>query len=85
MNSAVFNEDTPHEWSLSTTIPELRPKFEPGTKFVIAIGGWGDTSGFDAAARDEQSRAKWSRNVARMVEDMGADGVDVDWEYPGYV
>ena len=84
MNSALFNEESPRQWPLFTTIPEIRPKFHPLTKFVVAIGGWGDTAGFDVAARDEQSRARWARNVARMVEDMEADGVDVDWEYPGY-
>ncbi|KAL2108473.1 hypothetical protein VUR80DRAFT_3750 [Thermomyces stellatus] len=85
MNSAVFNEEAPQGWPLFTTIPELRSKFQPGTKFIVAIGGWGDTEGFDAAARDEETRARWSRNVAKMVHDLGADGVDVDWEYPGYV
>lgn len=84
MGSAVFNEEAPKKWTLFTTIPELRPQFHPGTKFLVAIGGWGDTAGFDAAARDGATRALWARNVARMLEDMGADGVDVDWEYPGY-
>ncbi|SPO06161.1 related to extracellular chitinase [Cephalotrichum gorgonifer] len=83
MNSGVFNEEPPQEWSLFTTIPSIRPKFHPGTKFLVAIGGWGDTAGFDVAAESEDSRVRWARNVAQMVEDMEADGVDVDWEYPG--
>lgn len=41
---------------------------------MVAIGGWGDTSGFDTAARTGESRARFARNVADMVHDTGADG-----------
>ena len=74
MKSDVFNEESPREWPLFTTVSETRPKFHPGTKVVVSIGGWGDTAGFDVAARDEASRARWAGNVARMVGDMVADG-----------
>lgn len=74
MKSDVFNAEAPTEWPLFTTISETRPKFYPGTKIVVSIGGWGDTAGFDVAARDKASRGRWVENVARMVEDMGADG-----------
>jgi sugar phosphate isomerase/epimerase len=86
LNSNLFNDDQPpEEWPIFATPDDLRDKFHPGTKFIVAVGGWGDTAGFDVAARDEASRERWARNVARMVEELGADGVDVDWEYPGCV
>ncbi|KAI0874317.1 glycoside hydrolase family 18 protein [Hypoxylon argillaceum] len=84
MNSNTFNrEERSSSWPIFMSVKEARSWFEPGTKIMVAIGGWGDTSGFDTAARTEQSRASFARNVADMVQDTGADGVDIDWEYPG--
>lgn len=51
---------------------------------MVAIGGWGDSGGFEEAAGSEEGRERWARSVGRMVEVTGADGVDIDWEYPGY-
>ncbi len=64
-------------------IEEVRAQFPRGTKVLVAIGGWGDTEGFAVAALDDASRHAFAANVARMVLQTGADGVDVDWEYPG--
>ncbi|KAI1314031.1 glycoside hydrolase family 18 protein [Xylaria venustula] len=84
MNSNIFNnEQRSSSWPIFMSVEETRSKFELGTKIMVAIGGWGDTSGFDTAARTEESRARFARNVASMVRDTGADGVDIDWEYPG--
>jgi len=68
---------------LWTNVTELRKQFMPGTKILIAIGGWGETRLFPWAARDQRTRLVFARNVERMVDAFGADGVDVDWEYPG--
>ncbi|TDZ34553.1 Endochitinase 42 [Colletotrichum spinosum] len=82
MNSDTFNKDT-SEWGLFTTVEKARTQFRPGTKIMVAIGGWSDTKGFDTAARSPESREKWAKNVAAMVNATGADGIDMDWEYPG--
>lgn len=85
MRSEIFNVDeTPSEFPLFTTVEEVRSKFVPGIKVMVAIGGWGDNAGFEVAAKSDASRKRWARQVAVMVEAVGADGVDVDWEYPGY-
>ncbi|KAI3319297.1 glycoside hydrolase family 18 protein [Xylariaceae sp. AK1471] len=84
MNSNIFNRKEPSSsWPLFMSVEESRSMFRPGAKIMVAIGGWGDTSGFDTAARTEESRARFARNVDAMVRDTGADGVDIDWEYPG--
>ncbi len=83
MNSAIFNDPARTDWPLFTTVDEVRAQFPATTKVQVAIGGWGDTVGFSAAARDDKTRKVFSENVARMVAATGADGVDVDWEYPG--
>ncbi|KAK7424001.1 hypothetical protein QQZ08_008825 [Neonectria magnoliae] len=84
MRSETFNVDkTPSEFPLFTTVEEVRSKFVPGTKVMVAIGGWGDNEGFGVAAKTKTLRRRWAKQVAAMIEVVGADGVDVDWEYPG--
>lgn len=83
MRSDVFNVDkTPAEFPLFTSVAETRQKFNTNTKIMIAIGGWGD-AGFEEAARDDSSRKRWASQVKAMVDQTGADGIDIDWEYPG--
>jgi Glycosyl hydrolases family 18 len=49
---------------------------------MIFIGGWGD-EGWPNVAAIDASWKLFAHNVAAMVEDTGADSVDIDWEYPG--
>jgi GH18 family chitinase len=83
MQSDVFNDANRTEWPLFTTIEEVRLKFLKGTIIQVAIGGWGDTMGFEKAAKSEQSRTLFAENVKAMLDATGADGADIDWEYPG--
>ncbi|KAL4913341.1 glycoside hydrolase superfamily [Aspergillus aurantiobrunneus] len=83
MRSDTFNNPNASQWPLFTTIDDARARFAPGTAIMVAIGGWGDTQGFSGAAATEESRRVFARNVKAMVDDTGADGVDIDWEYPG--
>lgn len=84
MRSDVFNVDeTPDEFPLFTTVEQVRLQFAPSTKVTVAIGGWGDNDGWEVAARNRSSRKRWAGQVAAMVDVVGADGVDIDWEYPG--
>jgi GH18 family chitinase len=83
MNSDILNDANRTEWPLFTTVNDVRPKFLKDTVVQVAIGGWGDTAGFEKAAKSEQGRKLFAENVNAMLEATGADGVDVDWEYPG--
>ncbi len=83
MRSGLFNEPGRTDWPMFTTVDEVRAKFSKETKVLVAIGGWGDTVGFSAAALNDETRQTFAKNVASMVAATGADGVDVDWEYPG--
>ncbi|KAJ6782108.1 hypothetical protein PWT90_08397 [Aphanocladium album] len=84
VRSEMFNVESPHpDYPLFTSVKEVREKFPPTTKILVAIGGWGNSLGFEEAALDDASRKRWTRNVKHMVETTGADGVDIDWEYPG--
>ncbi|RBA10631.1 hypothetical protein FPRO05_05220 [Fusarium proliferatum] len=84
MRSETFNVDNkPQDYPLFTSVSDVRKRFPGGTKVMVAIGGWGDTQGFEEAAKNETTRKRWARQVAAMVTATGADGIDIDWEYPG--
>lgn len=86
LRSDVFHADELHkEYPLFTPIEPVRSGFGPATKVMVAIGGWGDSLGFEAAARTEESRKQWALQIKHMVDTLQVDGVDIDWEYPGYL
>jgi chitinase len=56
---------------------------DPKLKVEISVGGWG-AGGFSEAARTAAGRAAFVDSAAQLVADHGADGLDIDWEYPGH-
>lgn len=56
-----------------------------GTKVVLSIGGWENSGQFPQVAADPQKRANFAHWCARHIRKYGFDGIDVDWEFPGYV
>ncbi|GKU00281.1 extracellular chitinase [Fusarium langsethiae] len=84
MRSEFFNVDKqPDDYPMFTSVSDVRARVPHHAKVMIAIGGWGDNQGFEEAARTEFLRKRWTRQVAAMVVATEADGIDVDWEYPG--
>lgn len=73
MRSSLFLDSNRTEWPSDRSVDSARKAFAPGTKVLVAIGGWGDTD-FSIAARDDTSRKAFAHNMARMVEATGADG-----------
>ncbi|KAI1450657.1 glycoside hydrolase family 18 protein [Annulohypoxylon stygium] len=82
-NSSLFAPETAGTYEPFMSTNAVRAMFDNGTKVGIAIGGWGDTAGFSAGAKTETSRTTYAKNVANMIENLGFDFVDIDWEYPG--
>jgi chitinase len=56
---------------------------DPTLKVDVSVGGWG-AGGFSEAARTAAGRKAFADSAARLVADHGADGLDIDWEYPGH-
>jgi GH18 family chitinase len=83
MQSSTFNQVEPSAWPMFTTVEEARSQFAKDTAIIVAIGGWSDTEGFSKAAATKTSRKLFAKNVKAMVDSTSADGVDIDWEYPG--
>ena len=78
MSSATFNQVEPSSWPLFTTVETARSQFSDGTAIMVAIGGWGNTAGFEIAAATETTRKRFAHNVKRMVDATGADGKPED-------
>ncbi len=63
------------------TIVSLK-KANPELKVLLSIGGWG-SGRFSEMADSDSLRASFARDCARIVDEFGLDGIDIDWEYPG--
>ncbi|HEX8778088.1 MAG TPA: glycoside hydrolase family 18 protein [Rhodanobacter sp.] len=55
----------------------------PGLKVMVSVGGW-NAGGFSEAASTATSRKRFADSAAALLAETHADGLDVDWEYPGH-
>ncbi len=60
-------------------------KENPQLQILISVGG-GDvgSAGFSDMAITRESRRRFIDSAVAAVKKYGLDGVDIDWEYPGY-
>eukprot|EP00554_Chaetoceros_debilis_P007329 CAMPEP_0194076696 /NCGR_PEP_ID=MMETSP0149-20130528/3460_1 /TAXON_ID=122233 /ORGANISM="Chaetoceros debilis, Strain MM31A-1" /LENGTH=1024 /DNA_ID=CAMNT_0038757527 /DNA_START=190 /DNA_END=3264 /DNA_ORIENTATION=+ len=55
-----------------------------GAEIYPSIGGWTLSDAFPQMASTQLSRAKFAQQCAELIEAYDFDGIDIDWEYPGY-
>lgn len=55
----------------------------PQLRVMISVGGW-SAGGFSEAAASAPGRERFARSAAALLRAQHADGLDVDWEYPGH-
>jgi chitinase len=64
------------------TLPDLAHTH--GVKVLLSLGGWEDSDNFPAIAADPKLRAAFAGSCVAAIREYGFDGIDIDWEYPGY-
>lgn len=62
------------------SIVELK-KQNPHLKVMLSVGGWG-SGRFSEMASDARRRWAFAEDCRRVVDELGLDGIDIDWEYP---
>jgi chitinase len=55
----------------------------PHLRWVLSVGGWYDSNYFTEAVKD-QYREGFIKSIVEYTKAFGFDGIDIDWEYPGF-
>ena len=84
LRDGVMVEGSANDAANLAVLTGLR-KTSPGLQVLVSVGGGGNGSaGFSDMAITAEGRKKFVDTAIAMVEKYDLDGVDVDWEYPGY-
>lgn len=54
----------------------------PDLKVLLSLGGWGGCKTCSEVFATEKGRSEFARSVKETISYFGADGIDLDWEYP---
>lgn len=75
----VLDADSARRLQQLTSLKATHPKLS----VVVSVGGWG-VGGFSEAAGTQAGRQRFADSAAQLLAANDADGLDVDWEYPGH-
>ncbi|MFM2135231.1 MAG: hypothetical protein RL021_631, partial [Bacteroidota bacterium] len=77
----------PMNWSTNQPITSQSLPYQchlNNVKLLVSIGGWTGSNNFSGIAADPLKRATFARSCNQLIRTYGFDGIDIDWEYPGY-
>jgi len=52
-------------------------------KVLLSLGGWGGCKNCSPVFASAEGRTEFSNSLKSLLEYFNADGIDMDWEYPG--
>ncbi|MGY8949777.1 MAG: glycoside hydrolase family 18 protein [Flavobacteriales bacterium] len=55
----------------------------PKLKVLVSLGGWGGCETCSDVFSSKEARTEFAISTADIIESFNADGIDLDWEYPG--
>ncbi len=58
-------------------------KANPKLKVLLSLGGWGGCKTCSDVFSEAAGRLEFAQSVKKLMKVYGADGIDLDWEYPG--
>lgn len=68
-----------------TSIERIVTLRQSGVRVLLCIGGYASAgTNFSLAAKTEAGRKKLANSILSLIIEHHFDGVDIDWEYPGY-
>ena len=70
--------------SLSPPLSLTALAHRKGVSVLLSIGGWEDSNNFPAVAADSGRRVNFAHSCADRIREIGFDGIDIDWEFPGF-
>ncbi|MBL7934363.1 MAG: T9SS type A sorting domain-containing protein [Bacteroidia bacterium] len=73
---------TPETYYPNTSVIDLA--HNAGTKVMVSIGGWTLSDNFPTIAASSSKRALFASECNRLLKFYKFDGIDIDWEYPGF-
>ncbi|MFM2206146.1 MAG: hypothetical protein RL213_121 [Bacteroidota bacterium] len=96
-NGTILNFDSwaddnillgPLNWSTNQPITTQSLPYQchlNNVKLLVSIGGWTLSNNFPGIAADPVKRATFAHSCVQLIQTYNFDGIDIDWEYPGYV
>lgn len=54
----------------------------PELKIILSVGGWGGCEPCSELFASSRGRSEFAVSAKALIEQFGADGIDLDWEYP---
>lgn len=58
-------------------------EINPDLKILVSLGGWGGCETCSDVFSTHENRVEFAQSVKDLLVQFGADGIDLDWEYPG--
>ena len=57
-------------------------KRNPNLKVIVSLGGWTGCFTCSEVFSTDSARKQFASSAKQLLQDFGADGIDLDWEYP---